>query len=72
MGVFEMVTVIVIAGVVGGIVKDVMKRKSISNNEVNELRDRIAKLEAMEDRVRALEVIATDEKVGLKREINAL
>ena len=75
---FEMVVIIVIASLFA---KLMMNRQKLRYNamssghdeaEFHALRDRLGKLEALEERVRNLEKIVTDRKRNLAEEIDSL
>ncbi len=73
MHVFEMVVWIVVVGCVTGVISDYLKTKrklgSTSNEDLDEAMDRI---EELEERIRVLERVVTDDKYHLAREIDGL
>jgi hypothetical protein len=73
MNVFEMVIVIVIIGCVTGVVNNWIKRRDRGrSNQQDQLRDRLEDLEDLEDRVRVLEAVITDQNYHLKQQFNEL
>lgn len=73
------VVLIVLIGCSTGVITSYFKsKKRMSSRDVKRINERIERLEqwmsndALEERVRALEVIATDEKRRLDREIRSL
>lgn len=73
MGWAEMVLGIVFIGCVTGLVKDVLRRRSEGSAAGGEELDaQAARLEELEERVRVLEAVVTDERVQLRREIDRL
>ena len=74
MGLWEFLTVIVIAGIIGEGYKHYVKAKE--RRPSGELEERIAQLDAenqdLHERIKALETIVTDEKYALDREIRSL
>lgn len=73
MSVFEMVAVIVVIGCVTGVINNWLKirQKSavIQNDHLDEALDRI---EDLEERIRVLEKVVTDDRYELKRQLDAL
>jgi len=73
MNLFEMVVFIVVIGVIGGVFREYFKSRhrtaSISNDSLDEALDRI---DDIEERVRVLERVVTDDRFDLKRQIDDL
>ncbi|MFQ5348552.1 MAG: hypothetical protein ACE5ED_12075 [Rhodothalassiaceae bacterium] len=77
MGVFEMVVLVVLIGTIGSIYKYRLKSGHRIADLEEQLRnlgiaDQLARIDALEERVRTLERIATDRGEKLRREIDAL
>lgn len=72
MRVFEMIVAIVAIATFGGLIKNYIQLKLTTKGELTSLAERVEKLESLEKRIQALEVIATDTKQQLKQEINQL
>jgi len=72
MGPFEMVVAIVFITMVGGVAREYMKRKEVRTDELDDIQERLSRLESLVDRVQALETIVTDGKEDLKRKIDSL
>ena len=73
MGPFEMVVAIVAIVMFAGIIREFAKRRHDGESDsIQQLSDRVAKLESLEARVQTLETIVTDKKEDLKRKIDAL
>lgn len=68
---FEMVVVIVLISCAAGVVNNHIKARN-SGDRVSNLDQRLARLEALEKRVQALEAIVTDESFDLKQRFNRL
>lgn len=73
MGVFEMVAVIVVIGCLTGVINNWLKIRhqnaSVQNEDLDEAFERI---ENLEERIRVLEKVVTDDRYELKRELDAL
>ena len=70
--VFTFVTAIVAIGVFGEIVKMWLKQRDKKAPENDELRETLAKVDQLEERIRVLERIVTEDRVDLKQEIDRL
>ncbi len=77
MDVFQMIVLIVLIGTIGSI----FKHRAQSRHRLHELEeqlrkmgvaDQLARIETLEERVRTLERIVTDQSDRLRREIDAL
>lgn len=73
MGVFEMVTVIVVIGCLTGVINNIIKSRQrnalVKNDELDKALERINNLE---ERIRVLETVVTDDRYELKRQLDAL
>ncbi len=73
MGVFEMVTVIVVIGCLTGVINNYLKTRqktgAIDSEDVDEAFERI---ENLEERIRVLEKVVTDDRYELKQQIERL
>jgi hypothetical protein len=73
MNVFEMVIVIVIIGCATGIIKEYLKRRERSSSTSQEnLDDALDRIDDLEERVRVLERVVTDDRYELNRQIDDL
>ena len=74
MHVFEMVVWIVIVGCIAGVISDYLKtrRKEMASGNVEALDDAMDRIDELEDRIRVLEKIVTDNRYNLSREIDDL
>jgi len=72
MSVFEMVVLIVLIGCATGIVKTVIARRDVSDEDGRTLREQDDRIADLEERVRVLEAVVTDSKYQLQREIDKL
>ncbi len=72
MDVFTMVTIIVIVGVAGGLLSEYLKRRPGNDGTLADIEERVARLERVEERVRNLEAIVTDQSYQLNQEIKRL
>ena len=73
MNVFEMVIVIVIIGCATGIIKEILKRRERSYSTSQEhLDDALDRIDDLEERVRVLERVVTDDRYELNRQIDDL
>lgn len=73
MDVFEMVTIIVIASIVGGLIKAKIsadRRDPVTDNTQTAAQQ--ARIEKLEERVRALETVVSDHGYDLKRQFREL
>jgi negative regulator of sigma E activity len=74
MGVFEMVVAVVAIGVVGGVIREAIKKQheKVDVETLQAISNQADKIEAMEARIQTLEAIVTDSREELKRKIDAL
>ena len=72
MAVFEMVAIIVIASLLAGLVREWIKTKQTPDIDLEPMESRIGRLEALEERIKVLEVIVTDKGYDLKNKIDSL
>lgn len=72
MHVFEMVVIITVVVIVAGLIKEWMIKNQTPPVDISPLEDRLAKLEALQERVKVLEKIVTDKNYDLKSQIDNL
>ena len=73
MSVFDMVVAIVVIGCITGVINNVIKRKNSGNSDdMEELMDRMDAVETLEERVRVLEAVITDQNYELKQQFQDL
>jgi hypothetical protein len=73
MNAFEMVIVIVIVGCATGVINNFIKHKNAGRSEdMDDLLDRLDGIEELEERVRVLEKVITDENYELKKQFQDL
>jgi len=72
MHVFEMVLGIVIITTIAGVINNFMKFKSQSSETIDNLDGRVNKLEDLEERIKVLEKIITDQNYDLDQKIKSL
>ena len=72
MHVFEMVLGIVIITTIAGVINNFMKFKSKSSETIDNLDGRVNKLEDLEERIKVLEKIITDQNYDLDQKIKSL
>ena len=73
MGVFEMVVLIVVVGCVTGVLNNFIKtRKDRGSEDLDDVFSRLEQLDDIENRVRVLEAVVTDENYDLKRKFRDL
>jgi hypothetical protein len=73
MGVFEMVVLIVVVGCVTGVVNNFIKtRKDQGGEDLDDIFSRLEQMDDLENRVRVLEAVVTDENYDLKRKFSDL
>ncbi len=72
MHVFEMVLGIVIITTIAGVINNFMKFKSKSSDHIDDLDGRVNKLEDLEERIKVLEKIITDQNYDLDQKIKSL
>ncbi len=72
MHVFEMVLGIVIITTIAGVINNFMKFKSKSSESIDNLDDRIGKIEDLEERIKVLEKIITNQNYDLDQKIKSL
>jgi hypothetical protein len=66
--IFSIVAIVVIADTI----QKVAKAKALKKNDDAELESTLARINELEDRIRVLERIVTEDKHDLRREINRL
>lgn len=71
MGVFEMVVWIVVVGCLTGVMTEYLKTKRATGSN-EDLDDALDRIDELEERVRVLERVVTDEKYDLGRKIDSL
>ncbi len=71
-GVFEMVAIIVVATMLGQVIKEWLKTKQQEDIDLSPIEDRVSRLESLEERVKVLEAIVTDKGYDLKSKIDQL
>lgn len=69
---FEMILGVVFITTIAGIINNFMKFKSKSTESLDVMDDRIQKLENLEERIKVLETIITDQKYDLDQKIKSL
>ncbi len=69
---FEMVVIIVALGILGGVVNHFFDNRGDMEASSKEHKRMQARIDEMEDRIRILERIVTDEKYDLKRQFHNL
>tara|TARA_E500000331_G_C17229917_1_gene702153 strand:- start:1389 stop:1628 length:240 start_codon:yes stop_codon:yes gene_type:complete len=74
LGVFEMVVLVTLIGCATGVISDYFatQRKTAKAMKPEELDDALNRIEELEDRIKVLEKIVTDERHTLAREIDGL
>lgn len=72
MGVFDMVALIVIVGCITGVISEYLKTKRKTGFNNVEMEDALDRIDDLEERVRVLEKVVTDERYDLGREIDRL
>ena len=73
MDVFTMVVVIVIVGCVTGVASDYLKNKAkYGSNSDGDVDDALDRIEDLEERIRVLEKVVTDDRYELNRQIDSL
>ncbi|HKI74843.1 MAG TPA: hypothetical protein VJ998_09375 [Pseudomonadales bacterium] len=74
MNVFEMVVIIVIVSVVAGTIRSYFRsrHRMVSQGGHESLDEALDKIDDLEERVRVLERVVTDDKYDLKRQIDDL
>lgn len=73
MGVFDMIVVVVVVGCITGVISDYLKNKRKAGDIVNEdLADALDRIDDLEDRIKVLERVVTDDKYDLGRQIDEL
>lgn len=70
--VFTFVVIIVAIGVTGEIVKMWLKQRDKQGTKSEELDEALTKVDRLEERIRVLERIVTENRVDLKQEIDRL
>lgn len=73
MNVFEMVIVIVLIGTTAGVVREYLRHKRSADSVSQEtLDDALDRIDDLEERVRVLERVVTDDRYELNRQIDDL
>ena len=73
MNVFEMVVSIVVIGCIAGVLNNLIKQRHARRpNERDDMDQRLDALEKLEERVRVLEAVVTDESYELRKQLNDL
>ena len=74
MNVFEMVVIIVALGTIAGVLNNYLKQRTPASTtqDIDEVFDRLKQLESLEERVRVLETVITDQDYDLKRQLKDL
>lgn len=72
MNVFTFVFLIVTVSLVAGLVKTWIEQRKGRDQSAGEIEATLVKIEALEERVRVLERIVTEHRVGLKEQIDSL
>jgi Na+-transporting methylmalonyl-CoA/oxaloacetate decarboxylase gamma subunit len=71
-GTLFFVLCVIIVVTVGNIITTIIKQKSREPRDTDELADTVQKIELLEERIRVLERIITENRYDLKREIDSL
>ena len=71
MQVFDMVAVIVVFSVTAGVINNLIKSRA-KNTEVSIDDDTAERIDGLEERIKVLERVITDDRHSLKREIDGL
>ena len=72
MHVFEMVLGIVIVASIAKVISNFMQYKTTNNETMSGMDDRLQKLEDLEERIKTLETIITDQNYDLDQKIKSL
>lgn len=72
MDVFTMVVIVVIVGCATGVISDYLKNKSKFGPGEDALDDAMDRIDELEERIRVLEKVVTDDRYELNRQIDAL
>lgn len=72
MGVFQMVTAIVVAALIAGLIREWIKAKKNPEIDLSPMEARLNRVETLEERVKVLEAIVTDKGYDLKKEFEKL
>ena len=72
MHVFEMILGVVIVTTIGGLLNNFMKFKTESSETMDGMDERLHKLEDLEERIKTLEKIITDQNYDLDQKIKSL
>lgn len=70
MGPFDMVAFIVLIGVIGGVIRSIVKARSAGGGAMSA--EQTARLARLEDRVKALEAVVGDSSYELKQKLGEL
>ena len=73
MNVFEMVVIIVALGILGRVITEFVRSKRAAGNvQKDTLDDALDRIDDLEERIRVLERVVTDDGYDLKRQIDKL
>ena len=72
MSVFQMILGIVIVGAIAKVINNFMQYKTKNNETMNGMDERLQKLEDLEERIKTLETIITDQNYDLDQKIKSL
>ena len=72
MGVFDMVALIVVVGCITSVITEYLKTKRKGGFNNVDMEDTLDRVDDLEERVRVLEKVVTDERYDLGREIDKL
>jgi hypothetical protein len=72
MGPFDMVAFIVLVGVIGGVIRSIVKARSANAAGGTLTAEQTARLTKLEDRVKALEAVVGDSSYELKQKLREL
>ena len=73
MDVFTMVVIIVIVGCVTGVMSDYLKNKAkYGSHNDGDVDDALDRIDELEERIRVLEKVVTDDRYELNRQIDSL
>ena len=72
MQIFEMIVIITIVTTIAGMFNNFIKLKSSTREDMGEIDVRLQKLEDLEERIKVLETIITDQNYDLDRKIKEL
>ena len=72
MNVFTFVFLVVVAGLVARLIETWLKQRAATAESDDGIGDTLSKIERLEERIRVLERIVTENRVDLKRQIDDL